>query len=179
MLPDRRTPMHGVHQVDGQPTIVFGTVCTKDRSRWLAAPEIHAILRQVWSGADAWLLGRYVIMPDHVHFFAGWTGVDLSFDAWVRYWKSQVSKALQQPLGYENPFIPCVRREMAVRGAQSCAPRISEFRRGVAVSRPTSCASVGLKQGFSGKAARQEPRPPEPPVGHFHKENVAGCIRIH
>ncbi|MBL8851283.1 MAG: hypothetical protein JNG89_16495 [Planctomycetaceae bacterium] len=83
--------------IDGQPTIVFGTVCTKNRVPWLASDEVHAILREVWQGADAWLLGRYVIMPDHIHFFAGWAGRDISLENWTKYWKSRFSKAYRRP----------------------------------------------------------------------------------
>ncbi len=39
----------------------------------MATPAIHAILREEWSGLHErhdWAVGRYVVMPDHVHFFA-------------------------------------------------------------------------------------------------------------
>jgi len=44
--------------------------------------------------ADHWLVGRYVILPDHVHLFCA----PNSFPPhpllnWVRFWKSQVAKA--------------------------------------------------------------------------------------
>lgn len=94
---DRRHPSHGVRLVDGQPTIIFGTVCTKKRTKWLAEDDVHTILREVWLQADAWLVGRYVIMPDHVHFSAGWSGREIAFDSWVVYWKSQFSKATRRP----------------------------------------------------------------------------------
>lgn len=32
-------------------------------------------------------------MPDHLHLFAAPGDKDVEFDAWVRYWKSQFSKA--------------------------------------------------------------------------------------
>jgi putative transposase len=100
-LPDgqheRQHPAHGVFLVDGQPTIVFGTVCTKDRVPWLANDKVHSTLCDVWRAADAWLLGRYVIMPDHIHFFAGWTGREIELDHWITYWKSQFSKKYRHP----------------------------------------------------------------------------------
>lgn len=88
----RKHPVHGVLFIPGRPTIVFGTVCTKGRNPWLASESVHALLRGVWADARAWLLGRYVIMPDHVHFFAAATESEISFDHWVRYWKSWFSK---------------------------------------------------------------------------------------
>jgi putative transposase len=90
--PKRKHPAKGVISITGQPTIVFDTVCTKDQEPWLASDEVHALLRTLWQEADAWLLGRYIIMPDHIHFFAGATRSDIEYDNWVQYWKSQFSK---------------------------------------------------------------------------------------
>src|SRR5437870_5293667 len=59
------------------PTIVFLTVCTKDRRPWLATDETHDLLREVWIASAAWLVGRYVVMPDHVHLFARPGGMDV------------------------------------------------------------------------------------------------------
>nr|VFJ62537.1 MAG: putative transposase [Candidatus Kentron sp. DK] len=88
----RKHPTHGVHFIDGQPPIIFDTVCTKDREPWLIDNEIHALLREVWRDAAMWLMGRYVIMPDHIHFFAAATENHIEYDNWVRYWKSQFTK---------------------------------------------------------------------------------------
>lgn len=97
MADKRSHPAHGVLLVDGQPTITFVTVCTKHRAPWLANDEVHSLLRKVWRDANAWLLGRYVIMPDHVHFFAGRTGREIELDHWIQYWKSQFSKQFGHP----------------------------------------------------------------------------------
>jgi phosphoglycerate dehydrogenase-like enzyme/REP element-mobilizing transposase RayT len=91
--PQRAHPAHGVVVLPNDPTIVFVTVCTKDRSRWLATPEVHSLLRSVWAAATAWCVGRYVIMPDHVHFFAAPGDPELPLENWVKYWKSQFTKA--------------------------------------------------------------------------------------
>jgi REP element-mobilizing transposase RayT len=72
------------------------TVCTKDRKPWLATPEAHRILREIWSNARAWLVGRYVIMPDHLHLFVPGDNA-LPPERWVRYWKSQFSKSAKKP----------------------------------------------------------------------------------
>ena len=90
--PQRKHPAHGVLFVEGHPTIIFDTVCTKDRKSWLASDEVHKLPREVWQEADAWLMGRYVIMPDHVHFFAAATESGIKYDNWVKYWKSKFSK---------------------------------------------------------------------------------------
>jgi putative transposase len=93
-LPQRRHPAHGIKLVDGQPTIIFDTLCLKDRRPILANDDFHDAFRDVASAADAWLLGRYVIMPDHIHFFSGYTGRDIPYENWMKYLKSQLSRTL-------------------------------------------------------------------------------------
>jgi REP element-mobilizing transposase RayT len=91
----RNHPAHGVIYFSNKPTIVYVTVCTKDRRPWLATPDIHATLREVWTAADAWHVGRYVIMPDHFHLFAAPNEHFVPFvevDNWSKYCKSQFSK---------------------------------------------------------------------------------------
>ena len=92
LLPARSHPAHGVHRTLNLPTIVFLTLCTKDRRPYLAARDVHELLLDVWRKADAWLVGRYVVMPDHIHLFAGPVGCDMPFDPWVRFWKSQFTR---------------------------------------------------------------------------------------
>jgi putative transposase len=90
--PKRAHPVHGVLHVPDKPTIVFGTVCTKHRMPWLANARIHEHLANIWGESRAWAMGRYVIMPDHIHFFAAATDSTIPFDNWVRYWKSLFRK---------------------------------------------------------------------------------------
>ena len=95
-LPVRKRPAHGVLGSISEPTIVFVTVCTKDRGCWLATPDCHDLLREVWREAAAWRVGRYVIMPDHVHLFASPADQEVSpfvsLEKWMDYWKSLFSK---------------------------------------------------------------------------------------
>jgi putative transposase len=92
-MTSRKKPAHGVLIDPLQPTIVLVTVCTKDRSPWLATSENHKTLCATWSEASAWLVGRYVLMPNHVHFFAAPGRLEIPLDHWVRYWKSQFTQA--------------------------------------------------------------------------------------
>lgn len=103
--PSRTHPAHGVRENLGTPLIVFVTVCAHGRKPWLADETVHRLLCQVWLAADAWLVGRYVIMPDHLHLFAApnpdWNETKgrqpILLDAWVQYWKSQFSKRYKSP----------------------------------------------------------------------------------
>ncbi len=99
----RRRPAHPpIAEPFNRAIIVFVTVCTKDRQPLLANPQVHELLVRAWKLADHWIVGRYVIMPDHVHLFCS-PGVwpPRSLRAWVRYWKSLVARGIQGfgPLG--------------------------------------------------------------------------------
>jgi putative transposase len=72
----------------------------------LADHTVHEVLRSVWRLATYWKVGPYILMPDHLHLFA-WPGIlHADFDAWVRYWKSQFSNAIdnQSPRWQETCF---------------------------------------------------------------------------
>jgi putative transposase len=93
-FPKRKHPQKGVLESEDLPTIVFLTVCTRDRASWLADPTVHAALISIWRSATFWKAGPYVLMPDHLHLFV-WPGTSPSdLDRWVRYWKSQFSNTI-------------------------------------------------------------------------------------
>jgi putative transposase len=85
--PGRKHPARGVLISSNQPTIVFLTVCAKDRQPWLASPTVHEALRKVWSSTDTWLTGDYLLMPDHVHLFCAPRNLTVRLQHWVSYWK--------------------------------------------------------------------------------------------
>lgn len=91
--PRRGKPAEGVRIDPARPTIVFVTVCTKDRRPWLANDEAHGSSRQVWQQAAAWWVGRYVLMPDHLHLFAAPQDLMSTLESWLRYWKSRFSRS--------------------------------------------------------------------------------------
>ncbi|MCE5322772.1 transposase [bacterium] len=94
---ERKNPIHGIYIQPNHTIIVYLTICTKDRLPWLASPDIHDLLRSVWQEAQAWHVGKYVIMPDHIHLFAGLAQDDISLERWITYWKSMFSKKHKKP----------------------------------------------------------------------------------
>lgn len=90
---NRRKPAEGVHTELGHPTIVLVTACTKDRACWLACEEARRLLVVTWHEADAWLVGDYLLMPDHLHLLAAARDLSFSIEPWITYWKSQFSKS--------------------------------------------------------------------------------------
>jgi len=100
----RKRPAHPA-PVDhwNEPVIVYLTVCTKDRAPILACDDIHELLARSWSAAKGWLVGRYVVMPDHLHLFCAPAKVSSpTLERWVRYWKTLASR--QWPRPEEQPI---------------------------------------------------------------------------
>ena len=90
--PERHYPASGVHRQDDEPTIVFLTVKTKDRGPWLACEETQNHLLAAWEEADAWVIGHYLLMPDHLHLFCAPVKAEFDIERWITYWKSCFSK---------------------------------------------------------------------------------------
>ena len=93
----RNHPARGVFESDLAPTLVFVTACTKGRKPWLANRQVHAALREAWTRHVQWIVTRYVMMLDHVHFLAEPGERPLPFDSWVTVWKSGVKRILEKP----------------------------------------------------------------------------------
>ncbi len=85
----RGNPAPGVNAYDHNPTIAFLTICTAKRQKGLANQTVHAALVKTWTNADHWLVGHYVIMPDHIHLFCAPRTNDFSIEQWITYWKRQ------------------------------------------------------------------------------------------
>ena len=86
--PGRRSPARQpIHWRSDQPVILFITVCTRDQKPILAFPDVHDLLRTVWSGPSDWRVGQYVIMPEHLHFLCAPRSLDAELERWMRFWK--------------------------------------------------------------------------------------------
>ena len=92
--PGRRTLPHlAPLEFPNQPIVQFVTQCADKRRHLLARPEIVELLIQCWRKADHWMVGRYVIMPDHLHLFcapAVWPPPPIK--QWVRYWRAEATR---------------------------------------------------------------------------------------
>jgi REP-associated tyrosine transposase len=98
----RKHPVHNPTVESGnQAIVVFVTVNTCQRKPILAGQEAVQAMLRAWREADTWLVGRYVIMPDHIHFFCAPRDRSVNLRRWVKCWKSQVS--LRWPRPAEQP----------------------------------------------------------------------------
>ena len=93
-LPTRRRPTHRPAVIPrDRPPILLVTVATDGRKPILATAASHALIVASWRRAIAWRVGRYVLMPDHLHaFVAPASDNGIALDRWVRCWKSWVSR---------------------------------------------------------------------------------------
>ena len=81
--------------------IYFITTCTLGRRAILASNEVTAILLQEWRNAHrrhGWAIGRYVIMPDHVHFFCRAELDAKALPIFMQKWKQWSSKRMAREL---------------------------------------------------------------------------------
>ena len=99
MKRERKRPAHPPPVERGNvPIIVYLTVCTQGRNPVLTSAEIQELLVSSWTAAKGWLVGRYIVMPDHLHLFCA--PEELSppnLDQWVRYWKTVASRRWPRP----------------------------------------------------------------------------------
>lgn len=77
--------------------IYFITICAKNRRAVFLREKIVAILIDEWRRAHkqhGWAIGRYVIMPDHVHFFCRPELDAKSLSQFIALWKSYTSRRI-------------------------------------------------------------------------------------
>jgi putative transposase len=92
--PRRKRPAHFPTVTVGfQSIIIFLTVCTRLRKSLLANDEAAQLIVASWRAAAFWRVGRYVIMPDHIHLFCAPNTVPAHpLKKWIEYWSNQVTR---------------------------------------------------------------------------------------
>jgi putative transposase len=93
-MKDRLTRLDRIYE---EAPIFFITCCTPKRQKILASNSIHQSFQDFCQSARERhiLVGRYVIMPDHLHFFvhlAEPTGLPI----WIKSLKNSLSKTLRE-----------------------------------------------------------------------------------
>ena len=76
----------------------FVTACTASRRAFLANSVVHQVfINFAMSGNErgAWV-GRYVLMPDHVHLFVAFDDEKISLQTWMKSLKNALSKTLRE-----------------------------------------------------------------------------------
>jgi REP element-mobilizing transposase RayT len=88
--------------------LYFITTCTRDRRPFLANEQAQSILRGEWESAlqrHGWAIGRFLVMPDHVHFFcAPKPDVESkTLSQFMGLWKEWTAKRMIREIGIESP----------------------------------------------------------------------------
>ncbi len=86
--------------------IYFITTCTYQRKPVLTGNDATAILLEEWRDARArhgWAIGRYVAMPNHVHFFCAPELEAKPLAQFIGSWKEWTSKRIKSQLGLTSP----------------------------------------------------------------------------
>ena len=101
--PLQKPRLRRLDRVFVEPPIYFVTACTVDRKALLACAEVHDAFRTFClnSPQHGARVGRYVLMPDHLHLFVSVNEISLS--NWVKSLKNTLSKSFRG-LGYEAPY---------------------------------------------------------------------------
>ena len=87
--------------------VYFITACMHRRARVLDNPATQAICMEVWETGQklhGWQVGRYVLMPDHVHFFCAPGPEATPLEVFVGKWKEWTAKFLHRRLGVAVPL---------------------------------------------------------------------------
>ena len=99
---DRKHPPH-LTTLDRDAVILLLTVCTRNRRKILAHEWVHQLIRRSWIQCSDYSVGRYVIMPEHIHVFVGEGNLSrYRLEHWVAAWKSFLSR--RWPDVYEKPI---------------------------------------------------------------------------
>ena len=102
-LPERKSLPHwhlnGARSWNPQ----FVTTCVSGRRPLLAHNDVAALILDAWTRAGRWLVGRYVLMPDHLHLFcAPADDSRCSLKSWMQYWRADVTR--RWPRAHEKPI---------------------------------------------------------------------------
>jgi putative transposase len=102
----RKYPYHAPMNPLHENNLIFLTVCTKDRMPWLDNDVAHHVLRELWSDRSHWIVGPYILMPDHVHLIAApASSQKSSLKDWTAWWKRLSTRRFEDPIaGWQKGF---------------------------------------------------------------------------
>ena len=94
ILPVRGRPCpHLPHERHNRACILLVTVCSQERRPLFARRSSMDAVLSAWKADGQWIVGRYVFLPDHIHFFCAPGGIiQPNLNVWMRKWKARVSR---------------------------------------------------------------------------------------
>jgi REP element-mobilizing transposase RayT len=117
-----RDHMHRLRNVWIRNPVYFLTVCSVQRRRIMTRSSVAAILVESWQAAPevhGWVVGRYVIMPEHVHFFASAQPEAKSLSMFMRDWKKWTTRQVTKSERIKPPVWQLEFFDHVLRSARS------------------------------------------------------------
>ena len=95
--PQRKPRLSRLQKTFFKVPVYFITLCTHERQKLLASPSAHETFRVFCRSAAAHgvCVGRYVLMPDHIHLFVAIAATGPEVSLWLKSLKNYLSKTLR------------------------------------------------------------------------------------
>jgi putative transposase len=98
-----------------QSVLIYVTQVVAARRPLLTRPEAVETLLAAWRRADHWLVGGYVLMPDHAHFFCTPARMPMTpLNQWMSFWKAEATQhwpwLVEKPVWQKDFFDRQLRR---------------------------------------------------------------------
>jgi REP element-mobilizing transposase RayT len=148
---------HRLERLHIENPVYFITFCTQERMTVLANEQIHSACMGFFAEAlkREIFVGRYILMPDHIHLFVKLPPPAENLSDWVKSLKNYLSKELRKK-GVPSPhwqkgffdhvlrssFQRILLRKMALRGRKLCPSRSGKRLDGLAISGRNSCFEI-------------------------------------
>ncbi|MEY4667837.1 MAG: hypothetical protein RL518_536 [Pseudomonadota bacterium] len=102
----RKYPYHSPMNPLQENNLIFLTVCTRGRVPWLESDIAHHVLRELWLDCSHWIVGPYILMPDHIHLIAGPASSQTSsLTDWTAWWKRMSARRFDDlTVGWQKGF---------------------------------------------------------------------------
>ena len=81
------------------PPVFFITLCTYERKRILDSDDMALEIIDTFKQSEhrhGWLVGRYVVMPDHLHFFAAPGNMSKDLSGFIRAFKRHTANRAKE-----------------------------------------------------------------------------------
>jgi putative transposase len=94
----RSLPHHSPHDKVNQSIVIYVTVNVEKRREILNRSDAVKTILDAWEVANHWRVGRYVIMPDHIHFFCGPAILPITpLKRWMEFWRFTATRHWPRP----------------------------------------------------------------------------------
>jgi len=89
--------LHRLEQLYAGNPVYFVTFCAEERKPILANPFVHGVFLQFCPEAlnGNIFVGRYILMPDHIHLFVKLPPPSENLSKWIKSLKNSLSKTLR------------------------------------------------------------------------------------